>query len=349
MQNVVLASLVLATLPVCAGAAPATPQESPYHAASGAFRQPTPADRYRQVAERDNLVHPPGYVTAPPDTFGDVVVRGDGDATVILLAGLGPGWRVFESLIAAKESEYRFLCVTLAGYGGSSAPPMPPAGTSFVETPWLTGAGRALRDLLDAEGLQRPTIVAFYSDAARVAIRLALAEPERVGSLLVLSASPRFPLPDGTARDAGMDAFANQWFKTVTEIMWPSGMWPTAAYANDRALSEKTWWDVLQPTLPTAIRYTVETWADDLVPDLTKLTTPTTVLTPGFDETFLTGMMGDTIRTRFHEPWAEAIAAGAPLEHTIVPDARLLLWEDRPETVLAALAKAVETSARGKD
>ncbi len=335
-----LAPMETFILLTCLLAAPLV-QTPDSHAESGAFKQPTPADRYRQVASRDNLVHPPGYVTAAPGTFGEVVERGRGDTPVILLAGLGPSWRVFDSLIEATADDYRFHAVTLAGYGGSSAPPMPPPGTSFGEHTWLDASRAALAELIEERELERPLIVAFYSDAARIALRHALQHPDQVGGILVLSASPRFPLPPDTPHGPAMDGFADQWFKTVTEIMWPSGMWPADIYANDSALSEKTWWDVLQPSLPTAIRYTVETWADDLVPDLARLETPTLVLSPGFDDEFMAGMAGTVVTERFHAGWRAAIEAGAPLEHTIVPNSRLLIWEDQPAAVHAALAQLV--------
>ena len=336
MQQALALFFALA-VPALAGA-----QTPGSHANSGEFKQPTPADRFRQNPARDNLAHPPGYVTAPLGTFGEVAERGAGETAVILIAGLGPSWHIFDSLIEANEKDYRFFAVTLAGYGGSSAPPMPPAGTGFAEGTWLSASTRALETLIEEKALVRPLIVAFYSDAARIALRFALASPEKVGGVLVLSASARFPLRPGADRGPGMDGFAQGWFKTVTEIMWPSGMWPPDAYASDRALSEKTWWDVLHPTLPTAIRYTVETWADDLVPDLGRLKTPTLVLSPGFDDEFLSTPTGTTIRERFHGGWNTALEAGAPLEHTVIPGARLLLWEDEPTEVQYALERLAE-------
>lgn len=336
MKHALLGPIALAPVALVL-AAPAPAQTPDSHAPSGEFRQPTPADRFRQVASRDNLQHPPGYVPAEPGTFGEVVRLGSGTTDVILLAGLGPGWRVFDAFVAAIESEARIHAVTLAGYGGSSAPPMPESGTSFAEGTWLAGARTALARLIDGRELERPVIVAFYSDAARIAIRYALEEPEQVGGLLVLSASARFPLPPETPRGAALDGFADSWFKTVTEIMWPSGMWPATTYANDPALSEKTWWDVLQPSLPTAIRYTVETWADDLVPDLPALDVPLLVLSPGFDAELLGSPTGAMLQQRFHAGWDQALAAGAAFEHRRVPDARLLLWEDRPQAVEDAL------------
>ena len=94
---------------------------------------------------------------------------------------------------------------------------------------------------------------------------------------------------------------------------------------------------MIQPSVPTAVRYTVEAWADDLVPDLPFVTTPTVVLSPGFSEDFRGSASWSTVEQRFHAGWDQAIGEGATLQHTIVPDARLLLWEDRPEEVLAAL------------
>lgn len=314
------------------------------HCESGEFKQPTPHERYRQDGSRNNLVHPPGYATAPVDTFGEVTERGTGERAVILIGGLGPSWRVFDSLIEAHEDEYRFIAVTLAGYGGSSAPPMPEE-PSFANGAWLVGAQNALHALIDERSLERPLVLAFYSEAARVAVRTALAQPDSVGGLLIVSASPRFPLPVGADRAASLDMFAESWFKTVTEIMWPSGMWPPAAYANDRALAEKTWWDVLEPTLPTAVRYTLECWSDDLVPELKDLRTPTVVLSPGFDEAFLATPSGEVIRQRFHAGWEVAVKAGAPIEHTIVAGARLLVWEDRPEEVHGALKSLARRAA----
>lgn len=319
-------------------APPATAQLAT-RAASGEFQPPTPSDRFRQTPDRNNLVHPEGYATVPPGSLGQVAVRGEGDIPVVLVAGLGFGWHVFDDLIEAHGAEYRFHAVSLAGYGGSSAPPMPPPGTSYGERTWLGGAQRGLADLIEEEGLDRPIVVALYSDAANVVTHLALERPERIGGVLILSAAARFPLQGTTLpRAEAIDRFADQWFKTVTEIMWPSGMFTPDFYTTQADIAEKAWWDVLEPALPTSIRYLVETWADDLVPLLPNLSVPAIVVSPGFDETFMATENGELIRSRFHGGWEAAIAGGATIEHRVVPDARFLLWVDRPDAVSAALA-----------
>ena len=109
-------------------------------------------------------------------------------------------------------------------------------------------------------------------------------------------------------------------------------------YSNAPDIAERAWWEVLEPSLPVAIRYTVETWADDLVPLLPDLSAPTIVLSPGFDETFMSGSNGELVRTRIQAGWDESIEAGAPIDHRIVSGARFLIWEDRPDSVADALS-----------
>ena len=116
-------------------------------------------------------------------------------------------------------------------------------------------------------------------------------------------------------------------------------MFPPEYYATATDVAERAWWEVLEPSLPTAIRYTVETWADDLVPLLPNLEVPTIVLSPGFEESFMSGTNGDLVRSRFHGGWDAAIEAGAGIDHRVVPGARFLMWKDRPDSVTEALAE----------
>lgn len=306
------------------------------HAPPGEFRPPTPAQQFRQDSTRNNLVHPDGYRPAPPNTLGRVERHGTGPTPLVLVAGLGFGGRVFNPILPELEDEYTVYVVTLAGYGGTSAPPMPPAGTSYGERSWLAGAERGLDDFLAEEGLERPLLGALYSDAANVVVHFARAHPDRVGGVLLMSAAARTPLPaEGPSRAERYDAFAEQWFRTVTEIMWPSGMFPPVFYASSPAVAERAWWQVLEPSLPTSIRYTVEVWAHDLVPVVAATEVPVVVLSPDF--AFLEGERLEQTRVRFHAGWDAAIEAGGGLEHRVVEGARFLVWEDAPDAFYGAL------------
>ena len=94
----------------------------------------------------------------------------------------------------------------------------------------------------------------------------------------------------------------------------------------------------LEPSIPTSVRYLVETWADDLVPLLGKLEVPTIVLSPGFNEEFMASPMNEQqVRGRFHGGWEAAVRDGANLDHRVVDDARFLIWEDQPRVVGSTL------------
>jgi pimeloyl-ACP methyl ester carboxylesterase len=339
---------LLATL--VGGGLPAGAQVPASHAPTGEFRPPTPAQRFRQDPSRNNLVHPGGYRPAEPNTLGRVARHGDGPTPLVLVAGLGFGDDIFDSLIdaLALEEGYTVYAVSLAGYGGTSAPPMPPAGTSYGERTWLAGAQRGLATFIEEEGLERPLVGALYSDAADVVARVAARRPNLVGGVLLMSASARRVLPEGgPSRAERMDAFAEQWFKTVTEVMWPSGMFTPDFYAGDPGVAELAWWQVLEPSLPTSIRYTLETWASDLVPVMLDVQAPTVVLSPAFD--FLQGDRRTQTRARFHSGWDDAVEEGAELDHRVVPGARFLIWEDAPEAVRDALRELADRRRDGQD
>ena len=86
MQQALALFFALA-IPTLAGA-----QTPGSHANSGEFKQPTPADRFRQNLARNNLAHPPGYVTAPLGTFGEIAERGENTEPGSHSHAASPGW-----------------------------------------------------------------------------------------------------------------------------------------------------------------------------------------------------------------------------------------------------------------
>ena len=101
---------------------------------------------------------------------------------------------------------------------------------------------------------------------------------------------------------------------------------------------------MLEPSLPTSIRYQVETWADDLVPVVIDMSVPVLVLSPDFD--FLPDDGRTPMVTRFHEGWEAAIREGAALEHRVVPGARFLVWEDASGAVTQAVGDIARRRAQ---
>jgi 2-succinyl-6-hydroxy-2,4-cyclohexadiene-1-carboxylate synthase len=102
--------------------------------------------------------------------------------------GSAADWR---GVMAALEGEYRCLAVDLPGHGASLG--LPP------DVYTIDGTARALLDLLDELGVERPVVVG-YSMGGRLALYLALRHPERFSGLFLESASPG--IEDSTEREA---------------------------------------------------------------------------------------------------------------------------------------------------
>lgn len=120
-------------------------------------------------------------------------LSGDARHPVILFLhgfmGSAADWR---DVTAALDDRYRCVAVDLPGHGASLGLPYPDSYT-------LDGAARALLDLLDGLGIERPTLVA-YSMGGRLALYLALRHPERCAGLFLESASPG--IEDSSEREA---------------------------------------------------------------------------------------------------------------------------------------------------
>ena len=180
-----------------------------------------------QDSTLNNLVHAPGYVTAPLGTLGAVVERGRGPIDMILVSGSGLGASVFDGFMNRNRGRYHMLAVTLPGFAGTPAPPMPPAGTSYGDQTWTRGAAEAIVHLIHDRRLHRPVLVGHFINGSPVAMRVAVEHPELVRSLVLLAGSPRYePVtasrvwPKNLTLEQKVRAVdqytAPRWFKTVT-------------------------------------------------------------------------------------------------------------------------------------
>lgn len=104
--------------------------------------------------------------------------RVDGDGSpVTLIHGVGSYLESWDGVIAALGDGYRFLRYDLRGHGESPKVPGPYSLDDFVGD---------LRDLLDAQGIDR-THLAGFSLGGLIAQAFALAHPDRLHSLTLIS------------------------------------------------------------------------------------------------------------------------------------------------------------------
>lgn len=297
----------------------------------------------------NNLVHPEGYETAPPGTFGHVEKRGTGPVPVVLIPGGGFGWEVFEPFMKAHAAEYTMYAVTLAGMGGTKAPPMPPEGTSYGEQTWIRGGLKALLDLIERETLKRPVIGGHFLEGSQIGLRMAIDHPELIRGVVLFAGTAVMNLPNRSPsleeriryQDENM---APNWFKTVTLETWNENNFPPQTYSLDPERGAALFESVSHGPLPVFVRYLEEFWASDLSLEFEKIRSPVLVLTPSFTEDMLHDEATKWLPWWFIDGW-KGVETNPLVERTTIDGAAIFVWLDRPELVGAEVARFVSSLA----
>lgn len=297
-----------------------------------------------QDSTLDHLVHPPGYVTSEPGTLGAVVERGRGASDVVLVSGFGLGASAFDDFMRRHAKRWHMLAVTLPGFEGSAAPPMPPAGTSYGEQSWTRDAAEAVARLIRDRGLRRPVLVGHFINGTQVAMRVARDHPELVRGVVLLAGTPRFEpatVMPFWPRDLSLDrkvamvdrVLAPRWFKTVTRATWVTNNFKADDYSTDPARGKRFADLANAPPLPVLVRWLCEYHASDLWPELEKFPVPLLVVQPAFTPALRADSTRSYLGSYFEEPWKGRLPAGGRAERVPVEGAGILVMDDQPAIV----------------
>jgi pimeloyl-ACP methyl ester carboxylesterase len=304
---------------------------------------------FEQDSTLDNLRHAPGYAAAPLGTLGQVVRRGSGPTDVLIIPGWGFGAEEFERFMQDNAARYRMVAVTLPGFAGTAAPPMPPAGTSYGEATWTRAAGDAIVRLIEADRLRKPIIVGHFIVGTQIALRLALDHPDLVGGVVIVGGEPMRFVPsrrDSTGktpmprdeRVSGVDNFmAPRWFKTVTKKTWIANNYAQPQYARDSTRAAELWRKSSDVPLPVMIRYLCEYYAMDLRDDFPRLAVETRVLVPEFSQEILADPKQSYVKQLFWDSWENVRGTNPRIQTRRVADSRIFVTDDRPDVVRDAI------------
>lgn len=299
-----------------------------------------------QDSSLNNLVHPAGYQTAA-SALGRVRKVGHGPRSMVLIPGLGFGGDVFDEFMGPREAQFTMYAVTLAGFGGTPAPPMPGPGTSYAALTWTKAAAAAIIELLDRERIGRATLVAHWIGGSQLALRLALDHPDRFDAVVLISGVAKVYYGNGGAAMLGWtpaqhaafaDGMGQRWFKTVTRRTWDDNNFMPYDYAINPLRGIFLWRAAAEPALPVWIRYLLEFYAQNLGPELAGLKVPTLVLKPGLDDP---GFFVDDNRTYLTDlcvtSWSGVEGRAPAIEFASIPGSRLFIMYDRPAELAAAV------------
>jgi pimeloyl-ACP methyl ester carboxylesterase len=310
-----------------------------------------------QDSTLNNLVHDAGYETAELGTLGAVVERGKGPIDMVLISGFGVGASAFDGFMQRNASRYHMLAITLPGFEGTAAPPMPPSGTSYGDQTWTRAAIDAVVRLVEKRGLKRPVLVGHFINGTQVASWVAVDHPDLVRALVLLSGTPRYePLKPSPfwpkdmpleKKVAGVDGYlAPRWFKTVTRDTWVKGNFVAGDYSVDSVRGNRFADLANTPPLPVLIRYLCEFHASDVGQDLTRLKAPLLLIQPTFTATIRADTTRRYLPSYFEEPWAGKFDGRPQTEKIFLDNAGILVMDDQAATVDKAIAAFLKRNAR---
>jgi len=305
----------------------------------------------------DNLVHEAGYKTAEPGTLGAVVERGKGPIDMVLISGFGLGASAFEAFMKRNAKRYHMLAITLPGFEGSPAPPMPSAGTSYGDQTWTRAATAAVVKLIQERRLRRPVLVGHSINGTQVATQVAVDHPDLVRGLILLAGSPRYEpgtptpyWPQGLTLEKKValvdGGLAPRWFKTVTRTTWVTNNFLATDYSTDEARGRVLADRANAAPLPVLIRYLCEFHASDVVPELARATFPMLMIQPRFTEALRADAKRSYLLDYFDRPWEHVLDKRAKTTVTYLDDAGILVMDDKPAEVDRMIAGFLKKSAR---
>ncbi|MBI3872292.1 MAG: alpha/beta hydrolase [candidate division Zixibacteria bacterium] len=301
-----------------------------------------------QDSTLNNFVDPPGYRTGTLGELGNYKKVGSGPQPMILIPGLGFGADVFDEFMSRWGDKYTMYAVTLAGFGGTPAPPSPATNVSFGEQTWTNGAMRGLEKLIAQEGIKKPILVGHWATGTQLALRLALAHPENARAVIILSGSSRFVMADTARmplrvpldkRIAAIDRhMAPSWYATVTRETWDDNNFLPIDYAISPVRGLRLWREAAEPPIHVWVRYLCEFYAQDITLDLARLTIPTLIVKPGHDPVDL-GPGQKYMDAWTHLSWQGIPEMNPKIQMAMIPDSRVCLWFDQPEKLDAVVGE----------
>jgi pimeloyl-ACP methyl ester carboxylesterase len=293
----------------------------------------------KQDSSLNNLVDPPGYKTSELGTLGRFEKAGTGPQNLILIPGCGFGGGIFRDYMNAHKDQYTMYVVTLPGFDGTSAPPLPAVEVSYGDQTWTNGAMRAIEKLMETEKIENPIIVGHWMTGTQLALKLALNHKDKIKAVVLVAGVTTMVMTDTSVypphmplkqRVAGIDMYmVPKWFKTVTRETWDDNNFLPQDYAVNPIMALRLWREAAEPPLHVWIRYLNEFSAQDITFELDSLSVPTLLIKPGLEGIYFDP--GQNYLNSFcNISWNATIPKNKMIQAVTIPNSRTCIWLDQP-------------------
>lgn len=301
----------------------------------------------KQDPALNNLRFPEGTKTVPFGTLGEVTKIGTGPKKALLIPGVGFGAEIWNEFAERHKSGFTMYAVTLPGFGDTPPLAMPPDGTKYEETSWTRSAVAAIEKLIERERLENVTVFAHWALSTQIALRLAIDRPDRIDSVILIGGplkvnfenSPTDMLKWTAAeRSKFIEGLGARWFKTITRDTWDDNNFMTYDYAVNPRRALFLWRAAQKPMIQVWIRYLLEFYSIDPLPELKDLKVPTLVVQPAFDDPgYYVEMNRNYMRNFCIDSWRDAKEVNGKLEFVSISGSRLFVMFDKPDDLDKAI------------
>ena len=131
-----------------------------------------------------------GSAVADPvvNPIAHVEQRGVGPINMVLIPGSPSDWRVWDAFMTRNAERYTMYALTLAGFSGTPAMPMPDADTTSP-TPWMDAEVDAIAQFI-ADRKLKDVVVVGHSLGGHLVLRLAIEHPDAAAKIIDVDGVP---------------------------------------------------------------------------------------------------------------------------------------------------------------
>lgn len=252
-------------------------------------------------------------------------------------------WTAWQGFMQRNQDRYTMYAVTLPGFGGSDAPPLP-MGALPSDGLWLDNAAAAVVDLIKSRNIDKPVVVG-HSLGGNVALRVALLAPETIRSVVSIEGSPALPMAvpgqppvEKAIRARLIDERLRAQQEAITYEDWlPLVRKRAQEWTRDQALGGRIADAAARVPKTVASNYICELMASDLSADLAGMRVPALLIAAIPETSPAPGLTLESIR----QNWRNVLTSAVNCQLVFFEGGKHLLMVDEPDATDRAVAQFV--------
>lgn len=272
-----------------------------------------------------------------------VEVSGKGPVPMVLIPHWTMEWTTWQGFMQRNQDRYTMYAVTLPGFGGSDAPPLP-MGALPSDGLWLDNAAAAVVDLIKTRNIDKPVVVG-HSLGGNVALRIALLAPESIRSVVSIDGMPAVPMSAPREPPVSKEIrgrMVNERLRMQHEAVTDEGWLPLVRkrameWVRDPALGSRIADAAARVPKSVASNYLCEMMATDMSSDLAGMRVPALLIAPIPEVSPAPGLTLEDIR----QNWRNTLTSAMNCQLVFFEACKALVVFDAPDATDRAVAQFV--------